>query len=112
MTSSPLNLSPGSVHQIARRDGADRLMAERGAMVREEMRTADNPEKIWPVRDLVDALGLLVVTRKRLLDHFAAQRTHQISLRELMDGAVERLPRVPAVPPRGSEGASMLRRLK
>ncbi len=42
-------------------------------------------DKLWPVGDLLDALGLIVVTSKRLADHFEKKRQDQISLRELMD---------------------------
>jgi hypothetical protein len=34
---------------------------------------------------LVDAIGLIVVTRKRLLDHFAEVGKQQITLQEFMD---------------------------
>jgi hypothetical protein len=45
----------------------------------------DDLEKLWPVEALIDAVGLIVVTKKRLLDHFVATGKEQISLRELMD---------------------------
>ena len=60
-------------------------MAERRAKLREEIRAADDLEKVWPVEDLIDAVGLIVVTKKRLMDHSVAVGKIQISLQELMD---------------------------
>jgi hypothetical protein len=60
-------------------------MCEKRAKLREEIRAAGNLDRMWPVRDLIDAVGLIVVTRKRLMDHFVAVGKRQISLRELMD---------------------------
>ncbi len=60
-------------------------MAERRAKLREEIRLADDPEKPWPVNDLVDAIQLTGATKNRLLDHFVRTGKQQISLRELMD---------------------------
>jgi len=57
----------------------------RCARLREAMGTADDPEKMWPVSDMADAMRLIVVTKKRLLDHFAQTGKSKISLRELMD---------------------------
>ena len=37
------------------------------------------------MKDLLDAIGLGVVTRQRLMDHFVATGKRQSSLRELMD---------------------------
>jgi hypothetical protein len=79
------NLSPTRIYLIERQDAADRSLNDRRTRLREAIRAADDPDKLWPVKDLVDALGLIIVTRKRLLDHFVkATKTH-ISLRELMD---------------------------
>ena len=50
-----------------------------------QLQEADDMDKLWPVGDLLDALALIVVTRKRLMDHFAEKKQDQISLRELMD---------------------------
>ena len=44
--------------------------------------------KLWPINDLLDALGLIVVTRKRLVDHFVEKKQDRISMRELMDMCV------------------------
>ena len=60
-------------------------MAERRIELREQIRVADDPERMWPVNDMVDAVGLIVVTRKRLMEHFVKVGQQQISLRELMD---------------------------
>jgi hypothetical protein len=60
-------------------------MAERRAKLREQIRAADELEKLWRVEELIDAVGLFVVTKKRLMDHFVAVGKRQISLRELMD---------------------------
>jgi hypothetical protein len=79
------NLSPSRIYLIEKRDAADRSLAERRTQLREEIRVSDNLERMWPVEDLVDAAGLMLVTRKRLMDHFVAARKRKISLRELMD---------------------------
>jgi hypothetical protein len=78
-------LSPSRILLIEKQDAVGRSLTERRNRLREGMRAADDPEKMWPVNDLVDAIGLVVVTRKRSLDHFAAAGKHRISLRELMD---------------------------
>jgi transcriptional regulator with XRE-family HTH domain len=79
------NLSPGRVYLIEKQDAADRSLAERRTRLREEIRAADDLERMWPVEDLIDAVGVIVVTKKRLMDHFVAAGKRQISLRELMD---------------------------
>ena len=38
-------------------------MAERRIELREQIRVADDPERMWPVNDMVDAVGLIVVVR-------------------------------------------------
>jgi len=78
-------LSAGRIYLIERRDATDKSMAERCARLREAMCAADNPEKMWPVSDMADAIRLIVVTKKRLLDHFAQTGKSKISLRELME---------------------------
>jgi hypothetical protein len=78
-------LSPTRICQIERRAAADKSMAERRAGLRAQIRVADDPEKLWPVNDLADAMTLIVVTKKRLLDHFEQTGQSQISLRALMD---------------------------
>ncbi len=78
-------LSPGRIYLLERRDTADKSMAERRAKLQEGIRAADDPEKMWPLNDMVDAIGLIVVTKKRLLDHFARTGKSQIALRELME---------------------------
>jgi hypothetical protein len=78
-------LSPGRILQLEKRDEADKSTAERRGKLREAIRTADDPERIWPVNDLADAIGLMAVTKKRLLDHFVETGKERISFRELMD---------------------------
>ena len=78
-------LSPSRIYLIEKQDAADRSLAERRTRLRQGIRAADDLERMWPVEDLIDALGLIVVTRKRLMDHFVAAGKQQISLRELMD---------------------------
>jgi transcriptional regulator with XRE-family HTH domain len=78
-------LSPSRIYLIEKQDAADRSLAGRRTRLREEIRNADDLERMWPVEDLVDAVGLIVVTKKRLMDHFVAAGKKEISLRELMD---------------------------
>jgi hypothetical protein len=82
-------LSPSRIYLIERRDAADRSMCERRAKSREEIRAVADLDRMWPVNDLVDAIGLIVVTRKRLLDHFAEVGKQQITLREFMDRCLD-----------------------
>ena len=42
-------------------------------------------KRMWLVTDFVDAIGLIVVTRQRLLDPFVKKGKEQLSLRELME---------------------------
>jgi len=79
------NLSPSRIYLIEKQDAAERSLAGRRTGLREEIRAADDPDKFWPVEDLLDALGLIVVAKKRLMDHFVAAGKQQISLREFMD---------------------------
>lgn len=78
-------LSPSRIYLIEKQDAADRSLAERRSKLRKEIRAADDPERMWSVEDLVDAVGLIVVTKKRLMDYFVQAVKHQMSLRELMD---------------------------
>ena len=78
-------LSPGRIYLIEKQDATDRSLAKRRNRLQEEIRNADDSEKLWPVEDLIDAVGLIVVTRKRLMDHFVTAGKRQISLRELLD---------------------------
>ena len=82
-------LSPSRIHLIEKRDLADRAMAERRAKLRQEIRMADNLDKMWPVENMLDAIGLVVVTQKRLLDHFTAAGKREISLRQLMEMSLD-----------------------
>jgi hypothetical protein len=66
------------------------MMNERRAKLRQDMRAADDPEKPWPINELVEAIGLVGATKNRLLHHFVKTGRAQISLRELMDMCVSR----------------------
>ena len=77
-------LSPTRIYLIEKQDAADRSLEGRRAKLREEIRAADDLERMWLAEDLIDALGLIVVTTKQLMDHFMEKGQHQISLRELM----------------------------
>src|SRR5688572_8517447 len=63
-------LSRGRITQIEKRNAADESLAKRRAQLRHAIQNADDPEKPWPVGDLVDAIGLPTGTKKRLLEHF------------------------------------------
>ena len=78
-------MSAGRIQQLESRDEAGKGMAERRAKLREAICAADDPEKHWPVNDMVDAIGLLAVTKRRLVDYFARAGRDQITIRELMD---------------------------
>lgn len=41
------------------------------------------------MNDLLDAIGLIVVTRKRLMDHFVGAGKQRMRLRELMDMSLD-----------------------
>ena len=79
------NLSPSRVYLIEKQDAATRAMEGRRATMVKQLQESNDMDKLWPVEDLLDALGLIVVTRKRLVDHFAEKNQDQISLREFMD---------------------------
>ncbi len=78
-------LSPSQVYLIEKQDAANRAMEERRTRMLKTLQAADDMEKLWPVGDLLDALGLIVVTRKRLVNHFAEMTLEHISLRQFMD---------------------------
>jgi hypothetical protein len=84
-------LSPGRISQLERRDEADKAMAERQTALREAVRITDDPERTWPVHDLADAIGPILVAKKRLLDHFVEIGKERISLHELMDMCLDGL---------------------
>jgi hypothetical protein len=73
------------ISQIEERDQADKSMDERRGELRGDIRASDDVEKLWPVNDLADAIGLFGATKNRLLDHFAKTGRGRISFRELMD---------------------------
>jgi len=78
-------LWPRSISNIEQAAKAVALVAERRATLRARICNADDPDRMWPVMDLVDALGLIMGTRRRLLNYFSGQGICQISLRNLMD---------------------------
>jgi hypothetical protein len=82
-------LSRARISKIEEQDATDASMAERGARLREEIRNADDPERLWPVSDLLNVLGLVTVTKKRLLEHFEQTGNRQVSLRALIDMCVD-----------------------
>ena len=45
------NLSPGRIEQIEKKDAVDKATAERRAKLREAIRSADDPDKVWRVKD-------------------------------------------------------------
>lgn len=77
-------LSPARIWLIERRAAADKATAERRAELRAQICAQDDPETMWPVKDLADGIALIVVTKKRLLDHLAQTGKREICLRELM----------------------------
>jgi hypothetical protein len=79
------NLSPSRIHLVEKQDAETRAMEGRRARMIKQLQDADDIGKLWPIEDLLDTLGLIVVTRKRLVEHFAEKRQDQISLRGFMD---------------------------
>lgn len=78
-------LSIARIAAIEQEDAQAKALAARSARMEEEMRRANDLDKAWPVADLVEALGLPVIFRMRLLDHFGRGCKTQLSLRELFD---------------------------
>jgi hypothetical protein len=78
-------LSRSRIKQIELRAADDEALTERRATLWAQMRSADDPEKMWPVQDLVDACITSRLTKIRLLKHFARTEQTQIGLRALMD---------------------------
>jgi len=77
------DLSPTRIYLIVQMDDANKAMAVRRAKLQEAIRADNDPEKVMPVCDVVDAIGLSAPIRNRLLHHFT--QTGKISLRELME---------------------------
>ena len=75
------------VRQILRRDAREREVGQRAERLAEEFRTADEPDRSWPVEDLLDALALPTPTRRALELHWSGGLvpTQRLSLRELMN---------------------------
>lgn len=78
-------LSRSRIRQIELRAAADESLAERRAALRAQMRATDDPEKMWPVHDLMDAVVNTRLAKIQFLKHCARIEQHQISLRALMD---------------------------
>jgi len=87
-----VNLSRARIAQLEKRDTRDQAMAARCANLRAKMHSADDVDRMWPVNDLVDAIGLVAGHKNRLLDHFLAMGQDRISLRALMDMCLEGAP--------------------
>ena len=82
-------LSPSRIEQIEKKDATNKATAERRARLREAIRSADDPDKVWPVKDLLDAIGLPVVTKKSLFYHFRAVGQRRVRLRQFMDMSLD-----------------------
>ena len=82
---APLHLSRERVRQILREVEVKQSLIKRRARLKEKIRLADDPDKLWAVDDLLDAFDLITWARNRLREYFAKQGREQISLRELMD---------------------------
>lgn len=78
-------LSVARIRAIEREAAEAKSLAARCTRVREEMCRADDLEKAWPVADMVEALGLPVLFRVRLLAYFEESGKEQLSLRELFN---------------------------
>lgn len=78
-------LSRSRVQQIELRATEEATLADRSAMLLVQLREADDPGKVWPVHDLLDACLTSRLTKARLLKHFARTEQTQISLQALMD---------------------------
>ena len=50
----------------------------------DELRIADDPDRLWPVPDFIRALNLKPIFTRRLLEHFEALGQPTLSLYELM----------------------------
>jgi hypothetical protein len=78
-------LSPWRIGLVEREFKTEEAMAERRARIRGELRRADDPDKMWAVEDLIDALRLSVLFRTRLLTHLDGIGKREMSVQELMD---------------------------
>ena len=79
-------LSRERIRLILRKNAG--MFSQRTHQLLGEIRQADDLEKKWTVVDLLDALGLITVTRNALVNHFKWKKSNEISLRELMDLAI------------------------
>ena len=83
------NLSPSRIYLIEQQSRADKGTAERRVKLREQVVNADDLDALWAVEDLVDAIGVTVLTKKLLMKHFVEVAKKEISLGELMDMCIE-----------------------
>ena len=84
-TAREFGLTRERIAQLEKREQADKSMADCRSKLRDEIRAADDPGKLWFVNDLADAIGLVGGTKNKLLDRFVKAGKDQISLREFMD---------------------------
>jgi hypothetical protein len=77
-------LSLSRIGFIAQEIQAEESLNQKRVVMRAELRKADDPDKLWPIQDLMDALELSAIFRLRLRNHFEAISKKEMSLRELM----------------------------
>jgi hypothetical protein len=82
-------LSQSRIEQIEKKDAIDKATAERRARLREAIRSADDPDRVWPVKDLLDAIELPVMTKRGLVYHFRAVGQRRVSIRQFMDMSLD-----------------------
>lgn len=78
-------LSVSRIGAIEKEAASAKSSSARCARVREKLHRADDLDKAWPVTELVEALGLPVIFRVRLLSYFEEGSKEQLSLRELFN---------------------------
>jgi hypothetical protein len=81
-------LSPSRIWLVVHAIRSQNALTERRRNLVEEIRRADDLDKLWEVTDLVDALRALTAARNALLRHFGSLKMGQISLREMMNLAI------------------------
>jgi transposase len=83
-----LGLWPDRVHTIARKFEPEGVVAARSRRFLERVRKANDPDKKWIAKHLIQALQLKTMTETALIRHYTWNQVEEISLRELMDAAV------------------------
>jgi hypothetical protein len=81
-------LSRSRIWLIERAFKAEEALTERRNLMRAELRTADDPDKMRPVGDLLDALRWRDRYKTPLLKHLGSLGKKDMSVQELMDLAV------------------------